>query len=287
MTFGMIPNPKKSVVVDFTLDEIKSVLIKLPKYFGNKYTLDAQNDLMSQYTFGALEFLSLGVSIDINLNYVTENKTNIEVEVRRKIGAFDKSFEVQKANQHIQNIFNGISTLLTNVRKAAAAVEASNPVLIINYDLTWKDVRRHIDTFLSVYHTVYKLASEDALREDIVLRRFPQKGDDVALNIDAIIKITKIESTENSSQAKFEITNDNNKITTQGELQRNTLILKITINLIQKIINELKAYITKAEAELESVRKWKVGRSDSAKAEQIHKAEKILEEFKLRLKSNN
>ena len=284
MAFGMIPNPKKNVVVDFTVDEIKSVLIKLPKYFGNKYTLDQQNELMNQYTFGALEFLSLGVSIDINLNYISETKTNIEVEVRRKIGAFDQSFEVQKANQHIQNIFNGISVLLTNVRKAAIAVEAANPVQTINYDLTWKDVRRHIDTFLSTYPTTYKLASEDALREDIILRRFPQKGDDVVINIDAIIKITKTESREISSQVRYEITNDNNKITTQGELQRNTLILKITINLIQKIINELKAHITKAELELENTKKWKMGRSDTVKAEQIDKAEKILEQFNLRLK---
>lgn len=280
----MIPNPKKSVVVDFNVDEIKSVIIKLPKYFGNKYTLDRQNELMKQYTFGALEFLSLGVSIDISLNYISETKTNIEVEVRRKIGAFDQSFEVQKANQHIQNIFNGISVLLTNVRKAAIAVEAANPVQTINYDLTWKDIRRHIDTFLSTYHTIYKLVTEDALLENIVLRRLPQKGDDVVINIDAIIKITKIESGENSSQVRYEITNDNNKITTQGELQRNTLILKITINLIQKIINELKAYITKAELELENSKKWKMGRSDTVKAEQIEKAEKILEQFKLKLK---
>ncbi len=41
-------------------------------------------------------------------------------------------------------------------------------------------------------------------------------------DIDAIIKIAKISSTESSSEFRFEITNENNKITTEEELQRNT-----------------------------------------------------------------
>ena len=94
---SMIPNPKKNVTIDFTMNEIKSALAKIPQYFGNKYTLEKKNDLLNQFTFGALEFLSMGVFIDINLNYVTESKTDIIVEIRRKIGAFDQWVEVQKA----------------------------------------------------------------------------------------------------------------------------------------------------------------------------------------------
>lgn len=283
MSFGMIPNPKKSVVVDFSVYEIKSALIKLPKYFANKYTLDKQNDLMNQYTFGALEFLSLGVYIDINLNYVSETKTNIIVEVRRKIGAFDQTFEVQKANQHIEKMFSGISVLLTNIRKNAVTVETENPTQEVNYDLSWEDVKKHYDTFLKTYATVYKSITELASGDSFALRRLPQKADDVAIDVDAIIKATKKSSTEKSCVVKYEITNDNNKITTQGELQRNTLILKITINLHQKIINDIRTNITKAETELENIKKWKMGRSDKAKQEQIEAQEKLIEELKLKL----
>ena len=117
MALSMIPNPKKTVVIDFSIAEIKQAIVKIPSQFDKNYTLDKQNDLLNQFTFSATEFLSLGVYVDINLNYVTETKTSIEIEVRRKIGAFDQTFEVQKANQHIQKLFTGISTLLTKQKQ--------------------------------------------------------------------------------------------------------------------------------------------------------------------------
>lgn len=89
MALSMIPNPKKTVVIDFSITEIKNAIVKIPSQFDKNYTLDKQNDLLNQFTFSATEFLSLGVYVDINLNYVTETKTSIEIEVRRKIGAFD------------------------------------------------------------------------------------------------------------------------------------------------------------------------------------------------------
>lgn len=283
----MIPNPRKKVTVDFTVPEIKSALVKIPTYFNNKYTLDKINDLLNQFTFGALEFLSSGVFADINLNYITETKTEIIVEVRRKIGAFDQWFEVQKANQHIDNLFNGISVLLTNLRKTATEniiqVNVDNPSQVVSYDLSRSDWERHLNSFLGTYPGTYKQVSDNHSTE-IVLRRLPQKGDDVVLDKDAIIKITDISSNADSCEVKFLITNENNKIETQGELKRNTLILKITINLIQKIINDLKNKITLAETELQNIEKWKVGRSDATKQEQKKVQTNIIEELKQKLK---
>ena len=37
---SMIPNPKKNVVVEFTIIEVKSSLDKLSAYFNQKYTLE-------------------------------------------------------------------------------------------------------------------------------------------------------------------------------------------------------------------------------------------------------
>jgi hypothetical protein len=70
--------------------------------------------MFNQYTFEASEFLSLGVFIDINLTEVGPNKTEISIEVRRKLGAFDNWVEVQNANEHIQNIITAISKALTS-----------------------------------------------------------------------------------------------------------------------------------------------------------------------------
>ena len=70
--------------------------------------------MFNQYTLEASEFLSLGVFIDINLNEVSPTKTEINIEVRRKLGAFDTWVEVQNANEHIQNLINAISKALTS-----------------------------------------------------------------------------------------------------------------------------------------------------------------------------
>jgi hypothetical protein len=75
------------------------------------------------------------------------------------------------------------------VRKAAIPVEAENPIQIVNYDLPWKDFKRHINTFLSTFPNTYKLVTENNSNDNnIVLRRLPQAGDDVVIDIDAIIR---------------------------------------------------------------------------------------------------
>jgi hypothetical protein len=230
------------------------------------------------YTFGSLEFLSLGVYIDINLNSLLENKTEIIIEVRRKIGAFDKMIEVQKANKHIETLFNGISVLLGVVRQQNAensiSVDVENPYEVVKYDLRWDAIRRHVKTLAIVHPATYSIDNTDNSNE-IILRRKPQSGDEFYLDADAIVKIT--------SEVKYLITNDNNKITTQGELSRNKLILKITINLISKIINDLKTKISVAESELVKINKWKLGRNEKKKQEQIDNQIEIIKDLNRQL----
>jgi len=83
--------------------------------------LTTYNQVINQYTYQSTEFLSLGVFIDINLSAVSESKTDITIEVRRKIGAFDQSSEITLANQHIQNMVTYISRALqfTDTQKEA------------------------------------------------------------------------------------------------------------------------------------------------------------------------
>jgi hypothetical protein len=110
---GAIANPTKKVTIDFPMSQVKDAVLTTPKVF-KKYRVESQNPMFNQYTLEASEFLSLGVFIDINLTEVTPNKTEISIEVRRKLGAFDNWVEVQNANEHIQNIITAISKALTS-----------------------------------------------------------------------------------------------------------------------------------------------------------------------------
>lgn len=109
---GAITNPTKKVTMEMSLERVKNLILNISKVH-KKYKLNSQNPIFNQYTFEASEFLSLGVYIDINLTEVNATRTEINIEVRRKIGAFDTWVEVQNANEHIQKILNGISNLST------------------------------------------------------------------------------------------------------------------------------------------------------------------------------
>ena len=103
-----IPNPKKNLTIDFPLERVKIGVERL-SHISNKYKFTKSNPVFNQYTFEATEFLSLGVYIDINLSTVSESKTEIIIEIRRKIGTFNQAHEVTKANQHLQSIIDLIS----------------------------------------------------------------------------------------------------------------------------------------------------------------------------------
>ena len=51
--------------------------------------------------------------IDFNLSSISENKTEITVEIRRKVGSFDQSHEITNANKHIEAIVDNLSKGIT------------------------------------------------------------------------------------------------------------------------------------------------------------------------------
>ena len=74
----------------------------------------------------ATEFLSLGVYIDVNFSATSDTKTEITIEVRRKIGAFDKTYEVSQANEHIQNIITSISNGINLTEEQKQQIKLKN-----------------------------------------------------------------------------------------------------------------------------------------------------------------
>jgi len=105
---GAIPNPKKSLVIDFSIDKLKSTVEFIP-LLNNKYKLTSKNEVLNTFTFEALEFLSLGIYADISFSRQDESRTELTIEIRRKVGAFDQAHEVSKANDHIAALFELIS----------------------------------------------------------------------------------------------------------------------------------------------------------------------------------
>ena len=105
---GAISNPKKSLVIDFSIEKLKSTVEFIP-LLNSKYKLNSKNEILNSYTFEALEFLSLGIFADISFSRQDESRTEISIEIRRKIGAFDQAHEVSKANDHISVLFELIS----------------------------------------------------------------------------------------------------------------------------------------------------------------------------------
>jgi hypothetical protein len=60
------------------------------------------------------EFMSLGVKIVISSHEIGEGKSKIQMEVQRVIGSFDQSYEVTKANEHLNSVTKAISQFLQN-----------------------------------------------------------------------------------------------------------------------------------------------------------------------------
>jgi hypothetical protein len=110
MSVNAIPNPKKTIQVDFPIERVK-LSVKNINLISSKYDFSTSNEIFNQYTYSALELLSLGVYVDINLSSISEFKTEITVEIRRKIGSFNQSYEITKANDHIVSVYDCIAKL--------------------------------------------------------------------------------------------------------------------------------------------------------------------------------
>ena len=105
---GAIPNPKKSLQIERPISEVRDA-VKDILLFSNKYTWFKLNDVFNEYTLDAVELLSLGVYIDITCASITDNRTEVKIELRRKLGSFNQGHEVTLANQHIVTITDLLS----------------------------------------------------------------------------------------------------------------------------------------------------------------------------------
>jgi hypothetical protein len=113
-----IPNPKKDLQVNFSNDDVQKVLSKLPQFmqhqkFGS-YTFESYDPIIGELIMTKTEFMSLGVKIVISSHEIGDGKSKIQMEVQRVIGSFDQSYEVTKANDHLNSVTKAISQFLQN-----------------------------------------------------------------------------------------------------------------------------------------------------------------------------
>jgi len=111
--FGVIPNPKKTITIDFPIEQVKVAARNIDKAMKFCHFRE-ENDMFNSYKFSRSEFLSMGALININLNSISENKTQVDIEISRQIGAFDEWVEITKAGRHMEEAFNAMSSIIKN-----------------------------------------------------------------------------------------------------------------------------------------------------------------------------
>jgi hypothetical protein len=147
---GAIPNPKKSFDIDFDSKEVFEKTQYLTKI--TKFKFHSKNEVLKTYRFESLEFLSFGVWVDISISSIAEGKTKIEIEVLRKIGAFDKSYEVSEAGRHIVEISEAISKCIvltaeqveTFEKGAIRAQVVANEMAASKANRKWYEKKRYV-----------------------------------------------------------------------------------------------------------------------------------------------
>lgn len=110
MALFAIPNPKKTLTVPVNISKVADLIQAIPSV-EKSYKFTKGNDAFKIYTLEAYEFLSLGIFADFSLNEVSEGKTEITLEIRRKLGAFDEWHEVNRANKHLEKLFDTLANL--------------------------------------------------------------------------------------------------------------------------------------------------------------------------------
>lgn len=107
-----LPNPKKTITIDFSVEQVMSAIPKIHIASNTKYKVTEINPVFNQVTLEAMEFLSLGVYIDFNLVKKSDTSTEITIEIRRKFGTFDTEAEVTRANDHFKDLVNHLSAII-------------------------------------------------------------------------------------------------------------------------------------------------------------------------------
>ena len=83
----VVQNPTKSYSVDATVEQIKKIIARVPE-FAKGGKLISSDDFISEYEF-EFSTLMVGNIITVSLNSIDEEKTEIKLDARRVMGAYN------------------------------------------------------------------------------------------------------------------------------------------------------------------------------------------------------
>lgn len=113
---NLVQNPIKTVNVNFPIDKVKQALEFVDKSSPN-FTLKASNNILNSYKFGNRDGFSMigeGNVVDVNLDTVEENKTSIQIEGSRLIGAINSTTENMSVKDGMDELLTLVSKLISS-----------------------------------------------------------------------------------------------------------------------------------------------------------------------------
>lgn len=114
-------------------------------------------------------------------------------------------------------------------------IQIDNPVKVINYDRPWQEVKSHILRIVASFPNENKIIEDNEAEGKIMLLKPPVTAEAKAIGKDQIMYITR-KSDGATCEVRFEVTNENNKISSYTELERDKKTLENFTILIGKAI---------------------------------------------------
>jgi len=128
-----------------------------------------------------------------------------------------------------------------------------NPIQTISYSLSWTEIKKHILKVIATFPKEYSLIKDED--DKIILLNIPLSQANRAIAKDQIIYVDNITTAEQQTTLKIVLTNEDNKISSYTELERDKKSLNVFTILLKKSIE---GTLGKAVANLNAQQKPKV-----------------------------
>lgn len=115
-------------------------------------------------------------------------------------------------------------------------LQIENPTQIVSYPLSWKQIKEHILIVVKTFPNEYTIIKNEESENAITLLNIPVSPAGKAIPKDQIIYVTSTSATETQTSLKLEITNEDNKIGSYTEVERDKKSLEVFKLLLQKSI---------------------------------------------------
>ncbi|MBR6804737.1 MAG: hypothetical protein IKM57_07545 [Paludibacteraceae bacterium] len=123
---GMIINPNRSITIDFPIERVKQVAKLVDKVYEDVDPKDCSyDDILKVYKYKMDDHWTAGSYLILTMNEVSSNKTQLNIEMQRVLGAYDTESEVHFANKHMDMFLQAISQLLQKNEEELLAVGKS------------------------------------------------------------------------------------------------------------------------------------------------------------------